>query len=108
MTSVAASPIRGPMAGESPSAGPVGMRDAKPRPRPLRLAFGWVIRFSSLRNRSSVLAMSSFGNLTAGVEIAQRSAGARVVVENRHPVAGRLGNLHAPWDNGPQYFLAEV
>src|SRR5271170_3242292 len=103
-TSAAASPIRGPrVAGpESPSAGPVGISEARPRPRPPFLRNGCVMIVPS---RMSVVPL---GELAARVEIAHRPARAGVVINYRHAVSGRLGDLDATRNHRPQYLASEI
>src|SRR5271169_6382132 len=84
--SAAASPIRGPrVAGpESPSAGPVGISEAKPRPRPPFLRNGCVMVVPSR------VVVITLGELAACIEIAHRPARTGVVIDDCHAVAGRL------------------
>src|SRR5690349_22293375 len=106
MTSAAASPrLPGPRPLSSPSAGPVGIREARPRPRPLRLRAGCVIVGSSRaryggRNWSLLSGrLAAFREFSTGVEIAQRPAGAGVVAEDRHAIARGFGDFDAARDH---------
>src|SRR5947209_10395161 len=103
-TSAAASPIRGPrVAGpESPSAGPVGISEARPRPRPPFLRNGCVMVVPS---RMWSIALGEF---TTRIEVAHRPARTGVVIDDRHGVAGRLGNLDAGRDHRAQHLDAEL
>src|SRR6188768_1140751 len=111
ITSAAAAPIAGPMLPLS-SLGPVGIRDARPRPSPVRLG-GGVMLFSyscgrSLANLRIRRTMCAVGDLTTGVEIAHRAPRPWVVLEDRHAVARCLGHLHAARDDGSEDLRAEV
>src|SRR5581483_7063958 len=102
--SAAASPIRGPSRVDSSlaSAGPVGISEARPRPSPPFLRSGWVMLVALLG------CCVALRELAAGVEVAHRSARTGIVIDDRHAVAGCLGDLHAARDDGPQHLGAEV
>src|SRR5271154_1885052 len=102
-SSEAASPIRGTRVARpvSPAAGPVGISEARPRPRPPFLRNGCVMIVPS---RMSVIPL---GELAARIEIAHRPARAGVVINYRHAVSGRLGDLDAAWNHRAQYFASK-
>src|SRR5690348_15607124 len=103
-TSAAASPIRGPrVAGPgSPSAGPIGISEAWPRPRPPFLRNGCVMVVPS---RMWSIALGEF---TTRIEVAHRPARTGVVVDDRHGVARGLGHLDAARNHRAQHLAPEV
>src|ERR1700759_3597029 len=108
-TSAVASPIRGPsVAGPaSLSAGPVGISEARPRPRPPFLRNGCVMVVPSRMVRASLVSVT-FREFTARVEIAHRPARAGVVIDDGHAEAGRLRHLDAARDHRAQHLGSEV